>query len=488
MKIIIIGAGLGGLSAAIYLLKDGHDVHVFETNSVAGGKAGNISADGYRFDTGPSLLTLPVVLQNIFKDCGEDINNYLQIKKLDVLTKNFYEDGRIIYSYSDIEKFAKEIEEKTLDTKESVNRFFKYTKAIYDASADVFIFNSLSKFLKPSVKNLRYLPKVTRLDSLRSMHKSVSSFFTDRHSQQIFDRFATYNGSNPYQVPATLNVISYVEHFLGGYYVADGIYSIPNALLKLAKKKGAKFHFNSEVTEIVKKNNSVIGIKVNDKFYNADKVVSNADVNFTFRNLLNDDHSSEAKRYKALEPSSSAFVFNWGIADTFSELDIHNIFFSEDYKHEFDQLFYDKTLPDDPTVYVNISSKYNQNDAPKGKENWFVLINAPYDSGQDWNTHGLKLKDKVIEKIERILRREVRSKIEFEKILTPKDIENQTKSSFGSLYGISSNTMFAAFFRQQAKSKTYKNLYFCGGSAHPGGGIPLVLISGKLAAEAITGG
>lgn len=335
MKIIIIGAGLAGLSAAIYLLNKGHEVLVFEANSHAGGKAGSIMEKGFRFDTGPSLLTLPNVLENIFKDSEEEINNYLQIKKLDVLSKNFYEDGKIIHSYSDVEKFALEIEAKTIDTKESVKKFFEYAKAIYKASADIFILDSISKVLKPSFKTLKLLPRILHLDPFRTMHDAVSSFFSDNHTQQIFDRFATYNGSNPFKTPATLNVISYVENILGGYYVTDGIYSIPTALSRLAMKKGVKFYFNHEVTEIIKKDNSVIGVKANGQIYYADKIVTNADVNFTFQNLLNDNYSSEAKKYKALEPSSSAFVFFWGIGDVFPELDIHNIFFSKDNKKEF---------------------------------------------------------------------------------------------------------------------------------------------------------
>ena len=214
-------------------------------------------------------------------------------------------------------------------------------------------------------------------------------------------------------------------------------------------------------------------------------VVSNSDVHFTYKNLLNDDNSKESIKYKNLEPSSSAIVFYWGVKGYYPKLDTHNILFSKNYEKEFDELFNKKTCPNDPTVYIYISSKFIKDDAPEGHENWFVMINAPYINKQNWDDEINKTRNNVLNKIKEILNIDISNKIVFEKTLSPIDIEKNTNSFKGSIYGISSNTRNAAFLRQQNKSKNYEGLYFCGGSAHPGGGIPLVISSGQITADLI---
>lgn len=488
MKTIIIGAGLGGLSAAIYLANKGFEVEVFESQDFPGGKVGQIEKAGFRFDTGPSLLTMPFVLEEVFKDSGYRLQDFMEIKKLDILTKYFYPDGTIIDAYSDANLFADEIQKKTLDSKDSVLRFLEYSKQIYDATQDVFIFDSVEKFTNPfNLSNLRLLPRLVKIDSGRNMDTSIRSFFKDEKTIQLFDRFATYNGSNPFHAPATLNVISHVEHGLGAFYPSRGIYEIPDALFRLAEKKGVKFNFNTKVERILLQDKKVIGVKVDGKDLYSDIVISNADVNFTYSKLLQDNSSKTAKKYLNQELSSSVIVFNWGVKGIHKNLDIHNILFSSDYKKEFDELFNQKKVPSDPTIYINITSKYNLKDAPKGHENWFVLVNSPIvSSDQNYSEQLLNIKSSILNKIKSMLQIDLKNQIVFEDILTPELIEKRTSSWKGALYGISSNNKFAAFNRHPAKSKEYENLYFCGGSAHPGGGIPLVIQSGKLAADRIS--
>ena len=379
-KVIIIGAGLGGLSAAIYLARSGFNVEVYEKNSVVGGKAGLIEKDGFRFDTGPSLLTLPKVFEELFEFAGEKIEDYLKIRKLESTCRYFYEDGTIVNAYSDIEKFAEEIENKTNDSAETLNSFLNYSKRIYDNASQEFLYNSFEF----NLSKIKSIPKVMKIDSMRSMHSAISSFFKDEKNIQLFDRYATYNGSSPYIAPATLNIIAWVEHGIGGYYVENGIYEIPKALQELAIKLGVKFYFDSAVDEIICENNSIFGIKVSGEVVQAKIVLSNADVNFTYSKLLKDTNSAESKQYQTFEKSSSALVYNWGINGLNNNLDVHNILFSSNYKMEFHQLFDDKSLPDEPTIYINISSKYSPKDAPKDCENWFVLINAPAVKKSNW--------------------------------------------------------------------------------------------------------
>jgi phytoene desaturase len=485
-KIAVIGAGLGGLSAASRLANQGFEVHLFEQNSYPGGKAAQLIKDGFRFDKGPSLLTMPQVIEDLFNECNENLQDYLQLKKLEPVCKYFYTDGTVIKAYSDLNRFTDEIWFKTKESRESLKKFFNYSRNIFDLTADLFLFNSPKEpktFL--SLNAVKTLFQIHKIDSLRTVHRAVSSFFKDKRIIQLFDRYATYNGSNPFEAPATLNIIPYVEYNPGSFLPVGGIYKLTEALFNLAKKKGVQFHFNSKVEEITLKDKVAIGIKVNGQELHFDSIISNADVNYTFKKLLKGIQTSESRRYSKLTPSYSGLVFYWGIDGVYEELETHNIIFSDNYQLEFKQLSKERRIPEDPTIYIYISSKLNSDDAPVGKENWFVMVNAPYNYGQDWVTEISKAKGRIIKKINSTLKTSIESKILFEETLTPIDIETQTSSYLGSIYGISSDTRKAAFLRQSNKSKTIKNLYFCGGSAHPGGGIPLVILSGKIVAKII---
>jgi phytoene dehydrogenase-like protein len=178
-------------------------------------------------------------------------------------------------------------------------------------------------------------------------------------------------------------------------------------------------------------------------------------------------------------------VFLWGLSDSFPELGVNNIFFSADYRREFRELFEERTCPRDPTIYVNVTSKITPTDAPRGGENWFVLVNAPYLAGQDWSRETARVRRRVLEVLEGRLGRPVAGRIAVEQVLTPEDIRDATGSSQGSLYGISSNTPLAAFLRHPNRSRRHRGLYFCGGSVHPGGGMPLAVLSGKIAADLV---
>lgn len=485
-EICVIGAGLGGLSAAIRLANKGFEVDLYEQNILPGGKAGEIKESGYRFDKGPSLLTMPFVIKDLFDECDENINDYLLIKKLDVICKYFYPDNTIINAYSDPAKFGKEIEEKTIDDSDSLKRYLKYCQTIYELAGELFLTkdpSSVSTYL--NVNALKTLLNIKKIDPFRTINEANASFFKDQRVVQLFNRYATYSGSNPYLAPATLNIISHVEYNQGSFIPEGGIYAITNALWKLAEKKGVNVFLGKKIDEIVVENKKATAVKVNENLISYDKIISNVDVNFTFQNLIKNYSGGESERYIKKTPSFSGLVFYWGIKKKFSELEMHNILFSKDYKKEFDDLFNNKTIHNDPTVYIYISSKLNLNDAPAGKENWFVMVNAPHIEGQDWNTEVKNARQNIIEKINNFLNTDIENLIEFENVLSPVDIQNKTGSYLGSIYGISSNDKFAAFMRQSNKSKSINNLYFCGGSAHPGGGIPLVILSGKIVSDII---
>jgi phytoene desaturase len=317
------------------------------------------------------------------------------------------------------------------------------------------------------------------------MHKANEGFFKDDRMVQFYDRYATYNGSNPYTSPATLNVIPHLEQQYGVFFPEGGMYSIITCLVGLAESLGVKFHYGSPVDEIILKDGLATGIKVKDDEIAGDVVVSNMDVWFTYHKLLTQHLHLFPKKILSQERSSSALIFYWGIKKQFPKLGLHNIFFSTNYKAEFDHIWKDKNIFHDPTIYLNISSKYKPDDAPEGCENWFTMINVPANTGQDWDKLIAAARENILKKLTRILDFDISKFIVCESILDPRSIESKTSSYQGSLYGTSSNSQFAAFLRHANKSSKIKGLYFCGGSVHPGGGIPLCLLSAKIVSSLV---
>ena len=315
------------------------------------------------------------------------------------------------------------------------------------------------------------------------MDEVNSKRFGNTKITQLFNRYATYNGSDPFKAPAILNVIPHLEFNKGAYFPFGGMRSIPKLLHELCLSLGVKFHLNSSVEEIILKKKSAIGVRCCNNIFHADIILANTDVFFVYNKLLN-----QHPNYKTIlsqERSTSALIFYWGIKKQFPDLDLHNILFSENYKDEFNDLTNKNIVPKDPTVYINITSKYNKSDAPKSSENWFVMINVPSSHNLDWQEVIVESRNKIINKINDYLKADIQEFIEFEDVLDPIKIENQTGSYKGSLYGTASNKKTSAFFRHPNFSSKIKNLYFCGGSVHPGGGIPLALNSAKIVSDLI---
>jgi phytoene desaturase len=278
-------------------------------------------------------------------------------------------------------------------------------------------------------------------------------------------------------------MIPHLELNQGTFYPKGGLRSIPETLIKEGERLGVSYKTQEGVDQILTTSKKVTGIKTAEGIYKFDIVISNADVHSTYKKLLKEVPAP--KKVLNQERSSSGIIFYWGIKKEFPELELHNIFFSETYKEEFKALFETGSIIEDPTVYLNISSKVDQNDSPKGAENWFILINAPANKGQDWDVLIKQVRKNVIKKLERILNQEIEKHIDFEAVLDPRIIERKTSSYQGSLYGSSSNNKYAAFLRHTNNHKNIEGLYFCGGSVHPGGGIPLCLNSAKIVSNLI---
>jgi phytoene desaturase len=321
------------------------------------------------------------------------------------------------------------------------------------------------------------------LDVFNTLHETNQRTFKNEKLVQFFNRFATYNGSSPYKSPATLSLIPHLEIGMGVYYPIGGMNAITQSLYKLAQEVGVNFIFETNVKEILINQNRVEGVRTEDKVVKYDLVVSNMDVYYTYDQLL--PTLNRPERILQQEKSSSAIVFYWGMKKKFPALHLHNILWSSYYQEEFDFLVNRKQVHHDPTVYINISSKLSPEDAPSYGENWFVMINAPHNAGQDWSQLMKEVRKNTIAKISRILKEDIEPIIECEEILNPVIMDEKTRSAFGALYGNSSNNRFASFLRHPNFHAKIKNLYFCGGTVHPGGGIPLCLMSAKIVSDLV---
>ena len=477
-KVSIIGSGVGGLATAIRLKCRGYDVCVYEANNSYGGKIAEIKKDGFRFDKGPSLLTMPNKIDELFVLANKNPTDYFEYFQLDESFRYFYEDGTIIKAYSDQKKLVSEISQKTKVSKKIISKYLRKNKFIFDSTSHLFLEKSLHKIKSYlSFKVLLSFLKLPFLNLFRTMNQVNEKTFKNKNVTQLFNRYATYNGSNPYLAPGLLNSISHLELTKGAYYPKKGMRSIASSLYNLAVDLGVNFSFNSVVEQINISNQEVKSIKINNKEIFSDIIVCNNDVHFVYNKLLK--HKSILTKPKKNERSSSAIIFYWGINRVFNQLQLHNILFSNNYKEEFNAIK-NGGVSDDPTVYINITSKKVLSDAPNGKENWFVMINTPHNSGQFTKEYLSTIRKKIIKKINRMLAIDVEKLIAFEEVVDPTVIEKETLSFSGALYGTSSNTKSAAFFRHPNFSKKIQGLYFCGGSVHPGGGIPLALSSAKI--------
>lgn len=484
MNIIIIGTGIGGLSAGCLLAKQGHDVIILEKNDSVGGKLNEIISDGFRFDTGPSLFTMPYILDGLLQECGTSLIKELDMIALNVNCRYFYQDGTRFDNYSDRAQMLKEVRRIAPEDEKSYLKFLEYAESLDKKTRNAFVLNPLFSF--SDLKNLN-LFSFFAIDAFTTVSKRVDSTFKSPYLRQFFKRFTTYNGSSPYQAPATLNVIPHIELNEGGYYIKDGLYRIAECLRDLALSLGVTITYNTKVDRIHVLDEKIKGVETaSGKLMETDLVVANSDASETILNLI-DNQSISAKRKEKiteLEPSCSGFVLLLGIDTQYEQLIHHNIFFSNDYKLEFTQIFDEKIMPEDPTIYIANTSFTDTDHAPDGSSNLFVLVNAPYLSDNyDWSKS--EYGDKVIRELESRGLTNLSQHIKFRSEITPQDFYEKYLSNKGSIYGTSSNDKFSAFLRPRNKSHEIEGLYFVGGSTHPGGGIPLVIQSAINAVELI---
>lgn len=481
-NIAVIGGGLAGLTAAARLARSGHRVTLFEKNPTLGGKAGEFRKDGFRFDTGPSLLTLKPVLDEFFTFMGESPNP-LTFTRLDPVTRYFFPSGKRFDVSADREKRDAEVARLWPEDARSFKDFSDYAGKLYALAGDIFIKNPIHDWR--SLLKWKYLPILLqsfRLDGLRSMGRSHEHAFKSPELRQFFGRFATYNGSSPYRAPATLNLIAHVELALGAWTIRGGMRALANAILASGERNGVAFKLGSRVEEILHNHKKVTGIRVNGENLVCDAVVTASDAITAHLHLLKGLPES-ARKLSSRESSLSGMVFLWGMRGKRSNLLHHNVFFSRDYREEFRELFDEKKIPSDPTVYIAVTSKSDPNDAPPDSENWFVMVNAPpLEKDGSFSDSVENVRTRVLSQLRRF-GLEIEKDILFQKVITPADFQIRDDSHRGAIYGLSSHGMRQAFLRPANRSPLLDGLFFAGGAAHPGGGVPLVMESARIVSE-----
>ncbi|MBP6335255.1 MAG: phytoene desaturase, partial [Bacteroidia bacterium] len=443
---IIVGAGIAGLAASIRMSMSGRKVIILESNAFVGGKISEKRIGDFRFDIGPSLLTKPEYISELFTLCGKNSEHYLQFEKLDNLFRFFFTDGTSIDLFSDRAKLQEELLDKTEEPFENITEVLKASELIYELTHEVFLERSLHKirnyFNKATLKGLLRFYKVRTFET---MHHYNSRKLSDQRLVQIFDRYASYNGSNPFKAPATLNVINHFELNEGAYFPVGGMQAIVSALHKLADDCGVQIQTNTRVDEILVQNGKVSGVRIADKVLESSCVICNVDISTAYNKLL--PSVSKPQFVLKQEGSSSAVVFLWGLKKVFAEVGLHNTFFGNDDKSEYDSIFEKQEVSDDPSFYLYNSSLKNPSDAPPGMSNWFVMVTAPSDSGQDWKLIVQKVRLHVLRKIQELLGENIEEYIGVEEVLTPLHFAKHTGSWNGSIYGSSSNGILSAFLR-----------------------------------------
>lgn len=477
-KVIVIGAGLGGISAAIMLKLNDYDIEIFEKNDKIGGKLNTLSKEGYVFDLGPSILTLPKYFSKLFSESGRDMKDYIPLQKVTPHWRNLFEDGTIIDLDMDMDFMKKELGKLGKSVYDEFRSFLDYSEKQYDIIEKGYFDAGLdSKFDFIKFYKIRELLKI---DFFNTMHKSVSKYIKNPYLTDIMDFFIKYVGSSAYNAPGFMNLMPTIQFKYDLWYVPGGMYNIARGFERYMRELGIKIHLNSEVKKIIKDNDRVIGIETDKNKIEGDYIVSNMEAIPAYKYLLSENENF-LKKLKKFEPACSGLVLDIGLDTQYPQLRHHNFLFSGNQEEHFDTVFNKKKLPKDPTIYLVDASKSDPSVAPEGCSGLKILPHIPYIDEKDPLTREdyLQYKETILDKLERTGLKDIRKHIVFEHILTPLDIQSMYNSNCGSIYGIVSDLKKNFAFKVPKESKKYSNLFFTGGSVNPGGGMPMVLLCGQ---------
>jgi len=477
-KVRIIGGGLGGIAAGISLLNSGFRVDIFEKNSHLGGKLNYTEQDGFSFDLGPSILTMPHIFSRVFEESNRRIEDYVDFELLDLQWRNFFPDGTIIDLYSSPETMVQKNELFTQKDGQEISRFLSYAQELYQQVEKGYFKKGIDT-LPQLIKYHGISETIKGFDMFSTVDRGVRRYISNPYLIDILNFFCKYVGSSPYSAPAVLNLMPYIQHKFGLWYVKGGLFNLSQALQKLFLELGGKIYLEQEVIGLFTNGDKITSMQLEDgEIIEGDIFVSNMEVIPTYQELLGEEQSF-IRKFNRFEPACSGLVLHLGINRQYPQLAHHNFFFSSDPKEHFSTIFKDKKLPSDPTIYLVAPTKTNSSTAPPGGEVIKILPHIPYLQKPPFSREDYKkLRANVLEKLEKMGLTDLRKHIVTELMWTPEDIYRLYLSNKGAIYGVVSDRRKNLGFKAPKVSGKYRNLFFSGGSVNPGGGMPMAFLSG----------
>jgi len=483
-NIIVIGAGIGGITAASHLAKHGLHVTVVEKNSRPGGRCDRISRDGHHFDTGPTLLVMPLLYEAEFAALGAPISEKLDLLRVDPTYHLVFDDGSRLALTSDMKSMQEQLEGFEHGSFQGLLRYMEEGYRHYHLGIEKLVqpdFRKASDFFK-----LSNLPLVRQVKPLTKHYANMSRYFDDPRLKAAFTFQDVYMGLSPYEAPATFSMMPYTELAHGVWYPRGGMYQVVEALMSLARKAGVEFIFNASVEQVEVQDGSAEGVIINGQRMDADAVLANADLPYVYQNLLPQD--GEIKKLDRKRYSCSVISFFWGMDKSYKVLPPHTLFLADDYRENFDSIIRDLSLPANPSLYIHAPARLDPSMAPKGQDTLIAIVPVGHMSEngeQDWS----KLRDEARRQVFRRLAllgiHNIESHIKFETTFTPLSWKKRYNLVKGSTHGLCHNLSQLGYFRPDLQHPQYYNLYFTGASTRPGTGIPTAMISGRQAAQRI---
>ena len=484
-KIVIIGSGFGGLAAAIRLQAEGMQVTVLEKNAKVGGHAYQLVRDGYTFDMGPSIITAPDLIQRVFACAGARMEDYLDLVKLDPFYRIYFHDGSSLDYTDDGGEMKQQMARFNREDADNYDRFMAHTRQLYDAV----ITDGLGSTPFDFRTMINFLPRALRLQALMPAYNFVKKYFDDPRLRFTFSFHPLFIGGNPFRAPSVYLMIPYLEKTGGVWFCKGGMYNLVRALENVFVELGGVVETDAEVEQIIIEKREAKGVMVKGRFYEADAVISNADLVHTYRELIKPEHRRRwsDKKLRRTQYSMSAFLLYLGVNKKYPQLKHHTLILSERYKGLIDDIFDSKILPDDFSMYLHIPSQTDPTMAPEGCESMYVLIPVPnLESGINWEKIKRAYTDSILIFLENDFGlTDLRRSIEVLETFTPSDFKKQRNNHLGSAWGVEPKLTQTAYFRPHNRSEDIQKLYVVGASTHPGAGVPGVLLTAETTVKLV---